>query len=318
MASSYRHGVYVSEQGTSLVAPVEGTAGLQVIFGTAPINMLENPASAVNTPLLVYSYAEAVAAVGYVPDFERYTLCESISANFTVINTSPIILINVLDPAKHSTSITETDVAVEDGIGVVKESGVLLDKLVVMNGGIELEKDMDYTTAFNNDGTLNIVLLEGGAGTGASTLTVSGKKLDASLVTPSDVVGGVNAATGKETGLEVIRQIYPKFAMTPGILLAPRFSKHAIVAAALQAKTTEINSVFRAVCIVDIDSSKETGVSKYQDVKQQKERQAVTSANAYAVWPYAKVGDVIYSGSTLAGALTSYTDTDATHQNIPN
>ena len=38
----------------------------------------------------------------------------------------------------------------------------------------------------------------------------------------------------------------------------------------------------------------------------------VTSANCYAVWPYAKVGDVIYSGSTLAGALTSYTD--AQHQ----
>ena len=44
--------------------------------------------------------------------------------------------------------------------------------------------------------------------------------------------------------------------------------------AALQAKTTEINSVFRAVCIVDIDSSKETGATKYADVKVQKERQA--------------------------------------------
>ena len=65
---------------------MEGTAGLQVIFGTAPVNMLEDPA-AVNKPQLVYSYAEAVAAVGYVPDFARYTLCESISANFTVINT---------------------------------------------------------------------------------------------------------------------------------------------------------------------------------------------------------------------------------------
>ena len=53
MASAYRHGVYVSEQETSLIAPVEGTAGLQVIFGTAPVNMLENPAEAVNKPKLV-------------------------------------------------------------------------------------------------------------------------------------------------------------------------------------------------------------------------------------------------------------------------
>ena len=67
MASAYKHGVYVSEQETSLIAPVEGTAGLQVIFGTAPVNMLEKPAEAVNKPQLVYSYAEAVSAVGYVP-----------------------------------------------------------------------------------------------------------------------------------------------------------------------------------------------------------------------------------------------------------
>lgn len=43
MASIYPHGVYVSEQETSLIAPIVGTAGLQVIIGTAPVNMLVNP-----------------------------------------------------------------------------------------------------------------------------------------------------------------------------------------------------------------------------------------------------------------------------------
>ena len=33
---AYNHGVRVKEQATSLVAPVTGTAGLQVIIGTAP------------------------------------------------------------------------------------------------------------------------------------------------------------------------------------------------------------------------------------------------------------------------------------------
>ena len=110
MASAYKHGVYVSEQETSLIAPVEGTAGLHVIFGTAPVNMLEKPAEAVNKPQLVYSYAEAVSAVGYVPDFAKYTLCESVSANFTVVNTSPLILVNVLDPAKHSAATPSSTV----------------------------------------------------------------------------------------------------------------------------------------------------------------------------------------------------------------
>ena len=315
MASAYKHGVYVQEQETSLIAPVEGTAGLQVITGTAPVNMLDKPEEAVNKPLLVYSYKEAVAAVGYSPDFERYTLCESISANFTVVNTAPLILINVLDPKRHSADIEETQVQVVDGVAELEETGVLRDKLTVKNGENELERNVDYTTTFNTDGTLNIALVPGGAGDGAAELTVTGKKLDADKVEYTDILGGIDVNTNEETGLEVIRQIYPKLGMTPGILLAPRWSKNPNVAAALQAKTKEINGVFRAVCIVDIDSSSD-GATKYTDVKTQKEKQATTDPNAYAVWPCGKIGDTVYSGSTLAGALTAYTD--AVNDDIPN
>ena len=48
--ATYKHGVYTSEQATSMTAPVTGTAGLQVVVGTAPVNMLEHPEQAVNTP----------------------------------------------------------------------------------------------------------------------------------------------------------------------------------------------------------------------------------------------------------------------------
>ena len=47
---AYKHGVYTSEVATSLVAPIEGTAGLMVVVGTAPVNMLADPAGAVNRP----------------------------------------------------------------------------------------------------------------------------------------------------------------------------------------------------------------------------------------------------------------------------
>ena len=53
---AYRHGVYNTEKATSLTAPIQGSAGLQVIFGTAPIHLTKNPAAAVNTPKLVYSF----------------------------------------------------------------------------------------------------------------------------------------------------------------------------------------------------------------------------------------------------------------------
>ena len=290
--ATYKHGVYTSEQATSMTAPVTGTAGLQVVVGTAPVNMLEHPEQAVNTPLLAYNYKEAVAAVGYHDDFAAYTLCESISAAFSVVGTGPLVLINVLDPAKHTADIAETTVQVNSGVAVLDVVGVLLDKLTVKSGSTALTRDTDYTASFNNDGTLNIVPLAGGKAASATTLTVTGKKLDPSKVKAADIVGGVDAATGKETGLEVVRQIYPKLSMTPGILLAPRFSMDATVAAALQAKTKEINGVFKAVCIVDIDSTA-SGATKYTDVKQRKEAQAVSDANAYAVWPCAKVGEVV-------------------------
>lgn len=40
---AYNHGVYNQEQETSLTTPIQGTAGLQVIFGTAPIHMAADP-----------------------------------------------------------------------------------------------------------------------------------------------------------------------------------------------------------------------------------------------------------------------------------
>ena len=42
----------------------------------------------------------------------------------------------------------------------------------------------------------------------------------------------------------------------------------------------------------------------------------MSDKNAYAVWPYGRVGSVVYSGSSLAAALTAYTD--AQNADTPN
>lgn len=313
--ASYKHGIYAREQATSMSAPVLGTAGLQVVVGTAPVHLLADPEAAVNVPLLVNGHKEAVEAVGFSDDFAQYTLCEAIKANFSVVGNGPLVLINVLDPAKHTADLEETEIQVNAGVAVLEEKGVIAKSLTVKKGGTALEADKDYAVSFGEDGTVRIALIAGGAGDGATVLTVTGKQIDPSKVTAADIVGGVDTTTGKETGLEVVRQIYPRLSMTPGILIAPRFSADPTVAAALQAKTKEINGVFGCVCIVDVDSGK-SGATKYSDVKQQKEAQAVSDANAYAVWPFAKVGETVYSGSALAAALMAYTD--AVNDDTPN
>ena len=317
--AAYKHGIYTREVETSLAAPVEGTAGLQVIVGTAPVNLLADPSAAVNTPIIAYSYKEAVEAVGYSSDFAKYTLCEAISANFQVVGTGPIVLINVLDPSnsKFKVNATGGTIDIVDGVAKVNETGILIDSdfSVKKDADTALTKGTDYTTAFNEDGTLNIIILSTTATTGLTSVIVAGKKLDPTTVEASDIVGSVNVSTGAETGLEVVRQVYPKLGLTPGIILAPRFSTEPTVAAAMQAKCVDLNGVFGTTCIIDIDSGA-NGARKYSDVKTKKEAQGVNSPNAYAVWLYGKVGDVVYSGSTLAAALTAYTD--AANGDVPN
>lgn len=305
MATS--HGFNLTEATTSVSAPVQVSSGLQVIVGTAPVNQLADPEAAVNTPLYLSTYKEAVAAVGWSDDFAKYTLCEAISANFQVMGTAPIVVINVLDPGKHTTPLDATTVQVNDGVAQIDKTGLLLKKLVVKKDTTALTEGTDYIATFNDDGTVNIALLDDGKGKDATTLSVSGSILDPTKVTAADIVGGVSAATGEETGLEVIRQVYPKFGKVPGILLAPRFSKDALVCAALQAKCRKINGVFNAVCYIDLDCGT-SGAKKYTDVAGQKTKQTATSREAYALWLFCKVGDTVYSGSTMAAAATVYND----------
>ena len=129
--ANYKHGVYARELETSLTATVSGTAGLQVVVGTAPVNMLSEPEKAVNVPLLVNSYKEAVEAVGYNGDFEKFTLCEAVSAAFQVVGTGPLVLINVLDPAQHTDEVAETTIPVSAGVAILETVGILPGSLSV-------------------------------------------------------------------------------------------------------------------------------------------------------------------------------------------
>lgn len=46
---AYKHGVYTSEVATSMVAPITGTAGLQVIVGHRPGEYAQRPGGGQST-----------------------------------------------------------------------------------------------------------------------------------------------------------------------------------------------------------------------------------------------------------------------------
>lgn len=313
----YKHGIINQEQPTSLVTPIRTTAGLQVIFGTAPIHLAKNPAEAVNKPVLCFSMADAQNALGFDEDFERFTLCQSMDACFRVFNVAPIVFVNVLDPenTKHVTENEADEFAVTDQQAVYDRKYVLLDTMTVRAGQAALERGKDYIAEHREDGTV-LVTVVSEAGKGSSTLSISAKSLNPDGVTAGDIVGGVDAATGAETGLELVRQAYPRLGLVPGLLLAPGWSHEPTVAAAIQAKVEKINGNFDCSCILDIPTEGQTGAKVYQECKTAKEKLGAVTGHGIAVWPMAKVGEKKYYFSAVAAALTAYTD--ANNGDVPN
>lgn len=306
--ATYQHGVYNQEQATSLTTPIRSSAALQVIFGTAPVHLADDPTKAANTPKLCYSFAECQAAVGYSDDFKNFTLCQSIDANFRVFNNAPIILVNVLDPgnSKHTKNNEEESCTVANGQAVYTKPYVLLDTLVVKKDATPLVAETDYTAAHDDDGNVVITLISETAKE-AESLSVSSTSLNPAGVAKEDVVGGVDTATGKETGLELVRQIYPKLGLVPGLLLAPGWSHDPVVAAALQAKTGKINGNFDCNTYLDI-AADSTGATVYTAVKTAKEKLGASSNHAAVFWPKGAVGEKIYCLSAMAAAETAATD----------
>lgn len=306
----YNHGVRIQENPTSVPAPRRNEAGVPVIFGTAPVNLANDPANATNKLFLCNTFAEAKAAVGYSEDYAKYTLCAAIDAFFKAYAVGPIVICNVLDPAVHKSAYTET-LTVVDGQAVSNTEGVILAGLTLKNGQTPMTKDTDYTVSFNDDGKLVVTILTGSV----SSISATGTKIDPTAVQASSIIGSYDASTGVETGIELVRKVYPLFGLTPSLLLAPGWSQNAAVGAVLSAKCEEINGMFKCECVLDIDSSA-SGAKKYTDVEAKKAEAGYNSAHAICVWPCVKYNDKIVPYSAMYAAMTARMDSD--NDSVPN
>lgn len=295
-----RHGVFVEEIATQMRKPRQVTSGIPFIVGTAPVHLLDNPAGAVNVPIRINTMNEAKAKLGYSEDFDEFTLCQSMYMNFSVFSVAPAIFVNVLDPERHNKNITGT-VTVVEGQGTLREKNVLLAGLIVKNGEDDLTAGTDFVAAHDDDGYLLLTILADGI----TSVTVEGKALDASKVTASDVIGGVDLATGVETGLQLIREVYPQFGINAATILAPGFSHNTAVAAVMASLCEEINGVFRAETVIDIDTSV---YKKYTDAEDMKRAIRVRNPHAYLVWPKVKIDGHILFASANVAAIAQYTD----------
>jgi len=237
---SYKHGVYTSEVPTSLLPPRRISAGIPVVFGTAPVHTLAVGAPRpVNEPVLCNSYQEFVDQLGWSDDYAAYTLCEAARVIFGLYGIAPAIFVNVFDPEEH----------------------------------VDAQDDPDV-----------------------------------SKVVAADILGGVDAGTGALTGLELVAQIFPRFRLIPGTLLAPKFSADPAVAVAMAAKAQNINGLFQAVAAVDIPDAT---VTKYQDVPAYKEANNLTGGRMLVSWGRPVLGDETFWGSSHLAALMAFVDSES-------
>lgn len=294
------HGIRIQENPTSLPVPVRNEAGVPVIFGTAPVNLAKDPANATNKLFLCETFEEAVEAVGYSEDYENYTLCQAMDAFFKAFSVGPIVLCNVLDPTTHKTTVTET-ITVTDGVAVSTATGILKAGLTVTGEqSAAMTLDEDYTLSFNDEGKLVITVLNG-----ASEVSISGNKLNPGAVQASDIVGSYSPSTGVETGLELVRKVYPMFSLTPSLIVAPGWSHIPTVGIAMAAKCDDVNGIFKAECVVDINT---TTATNFTLVENAKETAGYSDKHMICLWPMVKYAGKIMYYSAIYAAMCSYTD----------
>ena len=89
--SNYYHGAKASKQATSVSTPVVADSSIHLIVGTAPVHTVGGK---VNEPVYASNYAEAVAAMGYSDEWDKYDICEEIYSSFKLYSNGPIIMVS--------------------------------------------------------------------------------------------------------------------------------------------------------------------------------------------------------------------------------
>jgi phage tail sheath protein FI len=301
----YKHGVYGIQTPTTDTLPPAGVSTLPVYFGTAPVQQLANFDGAINKPLLINSFDQAKAAIGYSDDWATFTLCEAVYAHFKnrIQPIGPIVLVNVMDPTVHVIEDT-ANVVITGGVGYIDEPAVL-DTIVIA----DKDQDVDYKAEYTTDGRVKLTALAGKTLVSPSVATFD--KMDITAVLEADIIGGNTA--GERTGISVVELIYQTHNMIPTILASPGWSQKPEIKEALVEKATKINGHWDAVVVADLDSSVTITIDA---AKTWKETNGYSDITAKVGWPKAKSEGKEFYMSTLI--VVRMQQSDFGNGNVPS
>jgi phage tail sheath protein FI len=286
----FKHGVSWSDVPTSVISPVIAVAGINVVFGSAPLWMSPNGKQCINKPRVYNRYEDAVAELGYSNDWNTYDICEHLDAVFVEFGVFPVIYVAVNDPEKNATvhapsqftlangqvntnlqliawTMTVTSITAAAAAAGTPPSASPAKKGAKGNAGSSADspevtpqltnyvEGVDYLVSYDANNKAIITRLATGAiPSDTSQILVGGKIPAATPIGAADIIGGINP-DGTRTGLEVIEDVFQKTGYVPGVVICPKWSHDPTVAAAMEAKCENINGCFACTCLIDVDTS---------------------------------------------------------------
>lgn len=304
----FKFGAYANNKVMSDKAVRNGKAlKVKVCTGTAPVHLVEGGASNVNKPILVKDFSEAKKYLGYSDNWADYTLCQDMYVHLVKKGIGPLVFINVFDPTTHKKPTGGTaSLTPENGrITIVNAEDVYLDSIVVKTQAetpVTKVKGTDYTASYNYDKkVVDIVELSSGS-LGSSALTVTWDKADPSAVTDS-VVNGSSDGYGHNTGLHVVKDVYPKTGCIPARLAATGFSSHPAVHTVMAEVSSNISKHWNAYMFVDMPLLDGNTPITLATAPAWKEANGYNKDNENVYFPLVKGTDgKIYNISVLAAA----------------
>lgn len=300
MATTYKHGIYGREVPTKVVPPIISTVGLPVVVGTAPIHTAKNPAEA-SKPYLIYTFEEAVEKFGYSDDWDKYTLSEVIYSQFVLYGRAPIVLINVLDLSKNKKDGQTEKVRLQKGKAVLKNKNIIPATIKLTVDSVDsLTLGEDYQITVGATGEFILTSLS--KKLGDVDVTVNYSEVDISKITSKEIIGGIDTH-GKRTGLELVSEVFPKFRLQPGFILAPGYSHLPEVAAVMNTKARKVNNLWGAIALIDAPTNID-----YTQVAEWKNTNNIVQEGQIVLYPALKLGDKKYHYSTHFVGSVNVTD----------
>ncbi len=292
------HGINTYKSDTKMVGVKTASVGIPFFIGTWPCHAGEGFKG---TAQLVNSMSEARTLGGFSYDWRnadgspKWSLCQAMYSQFMLFGMSPAVVYNVYDPEKHKKS---TDSAISATVvnHIAKFSIDVIDGTFSYNSS-SLQEGIDYEKYYDDKNCI-IELLEGGTAYEADTITFEGMVADLSAITKNDI----------EAAVEKIEECKTLFGLVPDLICAPGWSCEPSVAAVMAAKADTINGLYHGKAVVDIDTRKSAGATKYTDVLSWKNTNGYTDANEIVCWPMAKVGDYVFDFSVIVCGIMAEVD----------